>query len=131
MKVRKPRPARFLNVDLQIWSARDLRPLIRVLKKETIVLHAIEGFAAFEFLPQLRNAPATLNRFCELLEKLPPAARNSWESAKTRQMDVGIEGGAARKAGRFSIPASTLARVAKLKAERVFTVYSPDLSLYS
>ena len=69
-----------------------------------------------------------LERFCELVDALPPPARATWDAAEARVLDVGLQSGPAERALRWSAPTCLLMRMARIDADLAVTIspQTPD-----
>lgn len=120
----------FLNVDLEIFSKRDLQPLMNSLGEKVLILYsAREGRtyrAHLELAGTRRTPDATIRAFCALIERLPKAAHYSWNQAKRRDFNIGVEVGTSlRQPHEFALLTETLKAVHRLGARIAFTVYAP------
>lgn len=122
----------FANVDLEIECKDDLRLLIDALGVDinvqchdrlengndfvSIALHSVESGAFGE--PEI-----TISAFCDLIEKLPCEVRNTWNSCKKREFDMGFESGNSSKTFSARLSKETVARVAGLGATIEITIY--------
>jgi hypothetical protein len=121
----------FLNVDLEIFSKRDLQPLINALGEKVLILYsAREGRtyrAHLELARTTRTPDAAIRAFCGLIERLPKAARYLWNQAKRRDFNIGVEGGtSSRQPREFAVSTGTLKAAHRLGARIAFTVYAPE-----
>jgi hypothetical protein len=126
----------FLNVDLDIWAAYDLAPLVAALGTHvsemfTGAVQVEEG--AYQTHLELAtgerepwNPDSAIQTFVRLIEELPPAARRLWDGANLRNFDIGIQSGVTPRAFQFSLLPETLAAVSRLKANVALTVYAVD-----
>jgi hypothetical protein len=124
------RPTCLANVDLELESHLDLRPLVAELGERVIVLHAgpYDGaYAAFLELNRAndREADDTLRGWLDLIETVSESAREAWFAAKRRDFDVGISAGMEPYMRAFEVPEDTVRRIAALGARLTFTVYAP------
>lgn len=126
----------FLNVDLDIWAAYDLAPLVEAFGSHvsdmfTGAVEVEEG--AYQTHLELGmaegdpwNPDALIQAFVKLVDDLPPAAKRLWDAANLRVFDIGIQGGVTPRAFQFLLRADTLAAASRLKANVGLTVYSVD-----
>src|SRR5262245_47215933 len=86
---------KFLNVDLDIWANRSLRPLVDALGRRVVVLFVgKEGRrygAHLELSAALKDPNRILSRFVEHVHDLPRPARALWNGASVRAFNVGIQ----------------------------------------
>ena len=119
----------FLNIDLEIFSKRDLQPLINALGEKVLILYsAREGRtyrAHLELARTTRTPDATIRAFCALIERLPKAPRYLWNQAKRRDFNIGVEAGTSRQPREFAVSTETLEATHRLSARIAFTVYRP------
>jgi len=120
---------RFLNVDLDIYSKANLRPLVAALGKEVFALHlGREGglwSAHLELSEEPKNADAAIRCFAALVRALPPTKRRLWDAAVTRDFNIGVQAGSRPHAREIKLSPGTVQKVASLKARLVVTVYAP------
>jgi hypothetical protein len=128
-KNRKVEPgAVYLNVDLEIRSRSNLRPLVDALRRRLFVLHAgrVRGvfFASFEVGGVTLPPDAAIGRLARALSDLPPSLRRLWEGARDRVFDIGLEKTTGR--GRFplALRQETVKTIARLDARVALTLYS-------
>ena len=121
--------ARFLNVDLDIYSNRDLAPLVTSLGRKVHCLYqGREGrrySAHLEIAADAKSADATIRKFCRMLGSLRKAERALWDKASVRSFSVGISAGQQPNGSDFPIRSATLQQVAALDAQIVITIYPP------
>jgi len=122
----------FLNVDLDIYSKSDLEPLVTALGEKVCVCYAGRPRRTYEAHIDLasgypKSADAAIRRFCTLIGSLPKVARKLWDTATTREFNIGVQ--AAMEPHSFEISLSTEAveDSAKLKARIGLTVYAPEV----
>jgi hypothetical protein len=119
----------FLNVDLEIRSAQSLQLLLDSLGDAVFVLHSDstpdQSFASLELADNRdTNADRTITQFCDLIQALPDAARQLWDTANTKIFDVGYQLESTDKSWVMSeLAAATLDRLAKVGGRLRMTVY--------
>jgi hypothetical protein len=127
MRKDDPSATQFLNVDLDICSARDLQPLVDGFGGKVDVLYVgryRRTFAAhLELAGATKSADSTIRAFCALIRALPKEARESWDAAKVRDFSIGIQAGTHPSPCDFAIETRTLNAASELAARIVFTVY--------
>lgn len=128
----------FLNVDLDLWAAYDLAPLVgafgpHVSDMFTGAAEVEEG--AFQTHLELAigernpwNPDAAIQAFVRLVDGLAPTARRLWDEANVRNFDIGIQGGLTPRAFQFSLRPETMAAASRLKASVALTVYAVDVA---
>jgi hypothetical protein len=118
---------KYLNTDLEIESKRDLSRVVDEFGDDVLVHHhgEIRGYqhASFSIAGGSADADATINSLCTLVEQLPKDVHQIWDSCCSRRFDIGYESGTSPKTFRSEIRAVTIARVAKLGASVVITIY--------
>ncbi|MGE5833979.1 MAG: hypothetical protein ACM4AI_05830 [Acidobacteriota bacterium] len=126
---------RFLNVDLDIWSASPLDSLVRAFGRTVVVLHAgsegRRGYGAHLELARsgsAEDADRLIGSFVRLVTKLPRRARASWNRARRRDFNLGIQASANPHSYELPVEAETLAAVASVNARLVVTVYGANRS---
>ena len=121
---------RFLNVDLDIYSKTNLKPLVAALGQEVHVLYlGREGrrsSAHLELPEQPRSADAAIRKFTALILALPPPTRKLWDGATTREFNIGVEAGSKPRMWEIRLAPQTIHGVSSLKARLVVTVYAAN-----
>lgn len=117
----------FINVDLEVRAATDLRELAKALEPRTVVLFCgplDDGFlATFELDEQPIEADSGMVGFLDLIDALPSDARRRWDAATRRDFSIGVQCGGDTHAFELAIAPATLARVAAAGAHVTFVVY--------
>jgi len=124
--------AHFLNVDLDIYSKYNLRPLVDWLGKKVIVLYLGRNRGTYcahlEIAKNTTTADSTIRAFCRLIEALPQAERAWWNRATVRSFSIGVQAGSKPNPLDVVIQPQTIRAVADLAAQIVFTTYAPEQS---
>jgi len=134
MPVKKKAPdSKYLNVDLDVYSRSDLRPLVNGFGKRVIALYVGRERRRYSAHLELAgfqrpSADATIHAFCTLIRALPKTERELWNGAKTREFSVGVQAGRQPFACDFRIEAQTIKAVAELGAVIVLTVYGSEMA---
>jgi hypothetical protein len=119
--------ARFLNVDLDIEGTANLTPLRSHWSEVMIDLvedsEMIPNVARFELLKSRPNATETIQRFCEVVESLPPDLLQIWNQCPVRHLNIGYDSGKKRPALIETIPSALLARVVRSFTALEITIY--------
>ncbi|MGA2213587.1 MAG: hypothetical protein ABSH31_09965 [Bryobacteraceae bacterium] len=123
---------RYLNVDFDIDSRRDLRPLVKGFGVKVNVLYV--GRACGKYCAHLEiaqhtktaTADSTIRAFCRLIEGLPEPKRLLWNNATVRSFSVGIQAGTDPSSCDFTIRPETVKAVSEVAAQIVLTVYAPE-----
>ncbi len=81
MRAKTSDSATHLNVDLDIYSRRDLQPLVKAFGSKVIVLHVgrerRKYSAHLEIAGLTKTADSTTWAFCRLIERLPERERST------------------------------------------------------
>ena len=117
----------FLNVDLDIYSTRDLQPLVKAFGSKVIVLcvgrERGKYGAHLEISQRTTTADSTVRAFCRLIEGLPEAERLLWNNATVRSVSIGIRAGKRPNPCDFPIRARTIQALSEVAAQMVLTIY--------
>ncbi len=120
----------FLNVDLDIYSRRDLQPLVKTFGKKVNVLYVGRDrgkySARLEVAGLTKTANSTIRAFCRLIERLPDRARRLWNNATTRSFSIGVQAGTHPNPCDFTIQQRTIRAVSEVDAEMVLTIYASE-----
>jgi len=121
----------FLNVDVDVWSTADLRPLVAAMGKRIHVHHAGEERGAYATHFSLasadtRDANTRIRRLIALIEKLPSPARRLWDRARRRDFNIGIQAGVSPFSHDIALDETTVALVAGVRARIVVTTYAVE-----
>ena len=89
----------FINVDLEVWSRKDLAAFSNALESRALILYA--GKIRRKFFVSLEAKSSSLSSSPErtmwtllkLIQSLPPSARRAWNQAQSRVFNVGYEAG--------------------------------------
>lgn len=119
----------FLNVDLDIYSRRDLQPLVDRLGRKVLVLFAgREGrkFSAhLEIASKANTADSTIRAFCRLIGDLPEPERKIWDAAIVRSFSIGVQAEIGSPVRDFQVGQGTVTAVSGVGAEIALTIYAP------
>lgn len=116
----------YLNVDLDIYSKSDLRPLVVTLGKKVSVLFVGREKRSYSTHLELmghRNADSTIRGLCALIQSLPPAERKLWSQAKVREFNIGVQGAARPTSYEITLKEETVKATAELGARIGVTIY--------
>jgi hypothetical protein len=125
----------FLNVDLDIYSKRDLQPLVDRFGRKVFSLYVGRQGGKFSAHLELAGtrptitADATIRAFCRLVGDLPEAERKIWDAAIVRSFSVGIQTEIGSPVQDFQVRKETVTSVSEIGAEIVLTVYAPERKL--
>jgi hypothetical protein len=125
MSVEKKSVTTFLNVDLDIRALTGLGELLSSISSSTILLQQTEFDASLELNKTFTSPEEVLNRLVELIDALPPQARNVWHQCEFRKFNIGIQAGNEPHAASFAISSKTVSLLAEVQVELIFTVYAP------
>jgi hypothetical protein len=120
----------FLNVDLDIYSRSNLEPLVEALKGR-LFIHYVgreKGrYAAHLSLSSYGQAvDALILDLGRLIKKLPKPAKALWNSATSREFNLGIQSGYKPKCFEVKVNESSVALVSELNASIVITTYAAN-----
>jgi hypothetical protein len=125
-----PKTPHFINVDLDIYSKSNLQPLLAVLAKKVYVLYAGREkrtwSAHLELARITRSADATIRGFCALVQALPGAERDLWNTAKVRDFNIGVQAAMRPFSYETVLVAKTVKAASEVNARIVFTIYAPE-----
>ena len=119
----------FLNVDLDIYSRSNLRPLVDAFGKNVIDLHTDRVGSLYWVLLEVSadagTVDATIRKFCRLIRALAPTQRRLWNKATRRDFNIGIQSDV--EGNTFHVEAETVKAAAAVGARIVITVYGTRL----
>jgi hypothetical protein len=122
----------FLNVDLDVYSRSNLAPLAAALEPKTFILYAgreVNRYGAhFELCGLPKSADAAILGLAALIRSLPSAARKLWDTATTRDFNIGIQANATGS-WKTELSIRSIQLVASLNARIVVTVYGETKDL--
>jgi hypothetical protein len=126
-------PTHYINVDLDIQSATALDGLVRAMGDDVSVLYVGGASRQFEAHLELTSlyasttADRAIVRFIKLIERLPHRDRKTWDRARSREFNIGIQAGLQPHGFELRVQPRTIEAIATIKATLVVTVYAPDL----
>ena len=119
--------AKYLNVDLEIRSRSDLKPLADAVATQLLVLHVGrmrgEFFLSLEMSDPSRLPDAAIRHLAHVISSLPPSVHKLWTQARDRVFDVGLEATHEDTAFALALRPETVRMVARLNARIAVTVY--------
>ena len=119
----------FLNVDLDIDSHKDLRPLVDFLGKEVLDLYCGPAMghqrATLEIATDRSDPDTLIQRFCLLIQSLEGDELDLWDSAFSKVFDIGYSSGLEPSNYRSEIRADTISEVAKIGGSLRISIYPP------
>lgn len=121
----------FLNVDLEIESHDDLRPIMAGFGDRVCTLYCGQErghyLATFELADiSATDADEIVDRFCLLIESFDRTAKSLWDIALTKVFDLGYASKSTSTSYSSELSAATIAKVAALGASLRVTIYSSD-----
>ena len=128
-----PEPTHYLNVDLDIHAGTRLEGLVQALGHKVFVLHVGGARRKYEAHVELASsrldmsADDTILGLIGLIRGLPRMHRTTWESAKRREFNVGIEAGLKPHGFELHLKQRTVRAISDVGGTVVITVYAPDL----
>jgi copper oxidase (laccase) domain-containing protein len=120
--------ARFLNVDLEVWSDQPLDLLVATLADAVDVLFLGQDgdrhLARFELAGSgwQQTAASIVRELVDVMTRLPAPARVLWDTASERRFDFGYE---TPQSATVSLDEATVAAIAKVRGTIAVTLY-PD-----
>lgn len=144
VRVRRKEDFHFINVDLELESSEDLKPLIKELEKDdqamSMNLHLFEQGAPFTSVTfEIGNYDISqsfddekdliggldihIAEFCRIIENLSNESRKIWDTCHRKEFDVGFQSGNTKKSFHTLVQAKTIKRCAKIRATIGITVY--------
>jgi hypothetical protein len=122
----------FMNVDLDIYSKSDLRPLVDALGDQIIEMWVGKVRRTYEAHLEVSgshlapSAPSRIIlRFCKLIGALPPSKRELWSAAKTKSFDIGIESPKRNMHFWSAVSPEAVRAAAEVGAQIAITIYGP------
>jgi len=122
----------FINVDLDVYSARPLRLLGDAMEGDNAIALYCGRIApgryraSFELGRSPRSADSAIRGLARLISRLPAPARKLWDAATLRDFAVGIRAGSRPFSFTSSIEPSTVAMVSELRARISWVIYAPQ-----
>ena len=119
----------FLNVDVDVRSAKPLDPLVEALG-DSVSLHYIgrqSGVYWAHFAPYSpKSAEAAVRTLAHLIRRLPRPAQRLWAGARERVFDIGIQAGYRPHSAEHLLSADAVKEVARLGGTLKITVYAVE-----
>jgi len=126
-------PTHYRNVDLDVYAGTPLEGLVQALGDKVIVLYVGGGRRKYEAHMELASshmdmsADDTILELVDLIRRLPRIHRKTWDSAKRREFNIGIEAGLEPHGFELRLQQRTLHAISDVRGAAVITVYAPDL----
>jgi hypothetical protein len=118
---------RYLNVDLVVSSKEELTPIVESFGKDVVALFNGEWAEHYRAVFEIAGSHAAANEdigyFCSLIEGLEGKALELWQSAYSREFDVGFESGSQGERAYVSVQSAVVKRVAEAGASISITLY--------
>lgn len=124
--------ARFLNVDLEVFSSKSLAALVRALESQgALALHSGRWraggyFATFELGGRATSADRTIRGLTQLVRELPRGPRALWDGASRRVLNIVIQAGRGSAPFSARLQKATLRGAVEIGAEIEVTVYGAE-----
>jgi hypothetical protein len=130
---RRPRcePTHYINVDLDIFSRVSLKGLVDAMGEEAFVLYVGGEGRKHQAHVELASShrgmtpDRTIDGLTRLVKRLPPRYRKVWDSAKSREFNVGIQAGLEPHAFELRLARRTVDAVRDVGGALAVTVYAP------
>jgi hypothetical protein len=123
-----------MNVDLDIVARVPLDGLVEAMGDRVFVLHigstGRKYQAHVELASSLMGMPAdrTIMGLVSIVKKLPRRYRRIWDSANSRDFNVGIEAGLEPHTFELRLDRRTIDAIVEVHGDVVVTVYAPDVN---
>ena len=118
---------RFLNVDLELRAIKELTELVQAFEPGATALNCMPldgGYLAdLELDTQPTEAESAIRSFIELIERLPPRARELWNNASSRDFSIGVQAGSTASSFELALTSDLLRLAADVGARIIFVVY--------
>ena len=125
-------PTHYINVDLDIWSREPLEGLVGAMGAGALVLYVGGRGRQHEAHVELASsgrgmsADRTIVGLTRLVQRLPPRYRKVWDSARSREFNVGIAAGLEPHGFELHLNRATLEALLAVRGTLAVTVYAPD-----
>jgi hypothetical protein len=127
MAAARPVRSGFLNVDLDVWSAKDLSQLAAAFEPGAFALHFGPADAGLRMTLELARDPvdpeSAIRAFLALVARLPSSAREEWDAASRRDFSIGVEVNAGGPPADVHIEPAILRDVSAVGAGISFVAY--------
>jgi hypothetical protein len=124
-------PAEFINVDLDLKSNSDPKPLLEAWGNRVIPIHVDKDgrrhWVRLTLTRQPKNPEEAIQRFCKLVDGLSNTGRAVWDKAATKEFDIGIQAGFDSRTPEWVLESEVIEAIAGVGARLRLTVYSPLL----
>jgi hypothetical protein len=122
-----------MNVDLDILSRVSLKGLVDAMAEQALVLYVGGEGQRYEAHVELASSHMSMTAdraiigLTRLVKRLPPRYRKIWDSAKSREFNVGIETGLEPHRFELRLNRRTVDAMGEVGGTLVVTVYAPVL----
>jgi len=129
----EPEPTHYRNVDLDVHASTPLEGLVHALGDKVFVLYVGGRRRKYEAHVELASshmdlsADDTILVLIDLIRGLPRVHRKTWDLARRREFNVGIEAGLEPHGFELRLQQRTLRAISDVGGVVVITVYAPDL----
>ncbi len=121
VSLKKELVTEFRNVDLDLRAESGLDELLGYLAPFVLVLNRTTMEATLELNQEYDSLEETVIGFIAVIRSLPPQAMNFWERCEL----IGIQAGMQPHQSCFGLSKETIASLADIQAEVLFTLYAP------
>lgn len=124
-------PTHYINVDLDLVSSASLDALVQAMGEDVFVLHVGGKRRKFEAHLELASSHIgmsvddTILGLTRIVQRLPRSFRKVWDTARSREFNIGIEAGLEPHAYELRLQRRTLDAIAGVRGTIVVTVYAP------
>ncbi|MEY4485279.1 MAG: hypothetical protein RL693_2731 [Verrucomicrobiota bacterium] len=125
------RTLKFLNVDLDIESLKNLRPLADELGEKVVVLHQgpakQRGYIlALESSKSRRTPDSAIRALCSAVARLSESSQEIWSAAHRKVFDIGYEMKTGGGVSQFELRPETVKLIASVGATVGITFYKRE-----
>lgn len=115
-----------LNVDLEVLGDFDRELVLRAFGDAVVVI-AEEPLLSLELVDGSAATLMTkLAAFVALVRAMPKDARQAWNAATRRVLNMGIQSGLKPYSTSWNIPSDVLASLVEIRAEMTLTIYGAE-----
>jgi hypothetical protein len=126
-------PTHYLNVDLDIFASVPLDAMVQAMGDEAFGLYVGGKPRKYEAHIELasshigKSADDTILGLTRLVQRLPPRHRKTWDSAQTREFNVGIQAGLEPHGFELRLQRRTWNAISRVSGTLVVTIYAPEV----
>ncbi len=120
--------ADYINVDLEVRSRTNLKPLVDALSQLSLYVGGSKGdfLATFENRAAAVHAPdLAILRLVRAIDTLSPEIKRHWTKARDRVFHIGLAKAGGSKVFQLSLSTATVAAIVRLKARIALSFYPP------